>query len=107
METKTFINDIEFVQYDNFRRILKEIEQEIISQNRYEVYPKLPQNYFEVEKIFAGATDEEKKFMFNLLWGLFVDTLRHWKVDLDSLYTENGRKNMPNFLKNIKLLNHI
>ena len=102
LNTRTVVNGVELIEYDKFRDLLGLIEQSIISQNDYAGFPKSPDNFWDAYEIFDAATDEEKRHMFGLLWGYFVSALQHWKVDLDALWTEEGRKKHQEFLNRYK-----
>lgn len=100
----THINGIELKEYDNFRELVSIIEKDIISQKEYAGYPKLPERDLEAYEIYKRATKEEREWIFSILWSYFISALRHWKVDLDALWTEDGRKKHEEFLNKYKPL---
>jgi hypothetical protein len=91
-ETQTFVNGKEFKEYDKFERFLKKLDERIATQENYAGYPNIPENCFDAFELYDGAPDEEKRFMFGLLYSYYKTALQHWKADVDKLWTEKGRK---------------
>lgn len=103
MKTQTIVNGIEFKNYDNFQELLKELEQYYINQYDYENWPQSSEGFFaKAIELFKASSDEEREFIFGFLVTLFDNALRHYKVDLDYLYTEKGSKKFDAFKERYK-----
>ena len=104
MDTQTIVNGKEFVEYDKFDQFLNELDERIATQEEYSGYPNAPENYFDAYKIYENASEEEKKYMFSILYSKFVSALQQWKSESDKLWTENGRKEHNVFIERYKEL---
>lgn len=99
---QTILNGKELAKYDEFIRLLGELEHDILAQTDYNGYPSIPNCAMSASNIYEDASEIEKKFMFDHLWTLFTIALTHWKSDMDSLWTEDGRKKMTQFMDQYK-----
>jgi hypothetical protein len=102
--TQTIVNGVEYKNYDKFCELLARLEKYYITQNDYSGYPKLANEFCNATDLFKNAKTEEQKYMFSILFIYFDNALRHWKVDIDKLYTENGRKEHEEFLEKYKTI---
>ena len=102
METQTVVNGKEYKNYDKFQRFIEHLEKEFVNQKEYKGFPKLPNDYNDGLDIYLTAESiDEKRFIFGYLYTLYLEALRHWKVDKDMLWTERGRKEHQEFIEKI------
>jgi hypothetical protein len=104
MNTQTIVNGKEYKYYDQFERWLENLKLDFIQQKDYKGFPTLPENNLNGIDIYTNANAEERRFIFHLLLTEFTEALRHWKVDKDALWTEEGRKQHKEFIDKIEIL---
>ena len=104
METQTIINGKEYKYYDKFTKWIKNLKEGFIVQKDYKGYPTLPSNSDYGLEIYDNADSEERRFIFHTLITQFEEALRHWKVDKDYLWTDEGRKEHKEFLEKIEFM---
>lgn len=104
IDMQTILNGKEYKYYDEFRRWLNNLKQGFINQKDYKGFPTLPENNLDGLDIYIKANTDERKFIFHLLLIEFIEALRHWKVDKDMLWTEEGRKQHKEFLEKLEPL---
>lgn len=72
---QTIVNEKEYKYYDQFIRFVRHLEKEIIDQNDYKGYPKLPDDYHVGIDIYLNADAEQKRFIFEYLYVLCVEAI--------------------------------
>jgi hypothetical protein len=101
---QTIVNGKEYKYYDIFESWLNDLKQDFINQKDYKGFPVLPENNLNGLDIYDNADADERRFIFHLLLVEFTEALRHWKVDKDMLWTEEGRKQHREFLERLEPL---
>ena len=101
---KTYVNGKEYKYYDQFKRWLEGLKQGFIYQKEYHGFPNLPSNAHDGYDIFLNADADERRYIFDHLLNEFTEALRHWKVDKDMLWTEEGRKRHKEFMEQLDIL---
>lgn len=104
MKTKTYVNNKERKYYDQFGKWLGDLKQDFIKQKEYNRLPMIPDNSKDGFDIYTHADADERRLIFNKLLLEFIETLRHWKVDKDMLWTEEGRKRHEEFMEQLDIL---
>jgi hypothetical protein len=104
MNTQTIVNEKEYKYYDQFVKWLDSLKKDFIKQKDYKGFPTLPENSHDGFDIYTNADAEERRFIFGYLLNEFTEALRHWKVDKDMLWTEEGRKQHKEFIKRLEFL---
>jgi hypothetical protein len=102
--SQTIVNGKEYKYYDQFTIFIDHLETEFIEQKNYKGYPKLPDDFNDGFHIYLNANGEERRFIFGYLYILYIESLRHWKVDKDMLWTEEGRKEYEEYINKMKSL---
>ena len=104
METKTVVNGKEYKYYNQFNNWIKSLKEAFIEQKDYAGYPSLPDNSELGLHIYDDANPEERRLIFYTLMTQFQESLRHWKVDKDWLWTEEGRQKHKEFIEKWEVL---
>jgi hypothetical protein len=101
---QTIVNGKEYKYYNQFEEWLNNLKESFIKQKDYKGFPVLPENNINGFYIYTNADAEERRFIFGFLLNEFTEALRHWKVDKDMLWTEEGRKQHEDFIKRLEPL---
>lgn len=104
METKTIVNGEEYKYCDKFEKWLENFKEGFIVQKDYTGYPLLPSNSEYGLELYDNAEPQEQRFIFYTLMVQFQEALRHWKVDKDWLWTEEGRQKHKEFIEKWEVL---
>lgn len=104
METETVVNGKHYKYYDKFVKWLENLKEGFIVQKDYKGYPSLPSNSDYGFELYRDADPEEREWLFHYLMVQFEEALRHWKVDKDWLWTEEGRQKHKEFIEKWEVL---
>ena len=101
-QTVTTKNGKELVQFDKMERQLENLRMYFERESDYSGFPPLPNIWPNAEKIYDDANEDERKMIFMQTYMLLVEAYRHWAVDLDSLWRDDGIEAHDSFIKKCK-----
>lgn len=100
LRSQTIVDGVHFKKYDEFVRFLSRIERQIEEQKDYAGYPRLPGDMFEGHEIYENASEDERRFIFGILYCRYLTALQHEKANRDLLWTKEGREKQRESVEN-------
>ena len=94
---RTFVNGVEFKNYDIFTRMLEITKNDFIEQQNCDKRIESPNNIENIVDVYNSASKDEKLFIFKYLLHEFIDMTRICTNDKNLLWTKKGRKKHQDF----------
>lgn len=94
-DTQTLRNGEAMPYWDAFLQWKKAVHEYFQTVRDYNGYPVLPDFWLDGLAIYDAASEVEKRFIANTSMTLFIEALRHWKVDADQAYPSSEKTFLP------------